>query len=98
MSMNLTISVIFLGTLAVACCAIFRLSSTPARVVAVILAVGTLVGALKPIVATLTDSRGSQIQTVAPNAVASSAAASTPPTAHPSTVPTRPAQSSAEGL
>ncbi|MFF4442440.1 hypothetical protein [Streptomyces sp. NPDC001621] len=83
MSMYLTILVIFLGTLGVAGYAIFRLSSTPARIVAVILAVATLIGALKPIVATLTDSRVSQVQTVAPNAVSSSAAAPTPPSTSP---------------
>ncbi|WP_186779888.1 hypothetical protein [Streptomyces salinarius] len=67
MDANLTILLICIGVLAVASCAIWRLSSTPARVVAVIVALATLVGALVPIVATLSEQR-MPAQTVAPHA------------------------------
>ncbi|MEU9631555.1 hypothetical protein AB0D89_32815 [Streptomyces luteogriseus] len=67
MDANLTILLICVAVLMAACYAIRHLSSTPARVAAAIVALATLVGALKPIVATLSEQR-SPAQTVAPHA------------------------------
>ncbi|WP_037684032.1 hypothetical protein [Streptomyces griseus] len=67
MNANLTILLICLAVLAAACYAMRRLSSTPARVVAVIFALATLVGALKPIVALLSEPLRAPAETVAPS-------------------------------
>jgi hypothetical protein len=69
---NLTILLICVAVLIAACYAIRHLASTPARVVAAIVALATLVGALKPIVTTLSE-QGSPAQTVAPHVPAVSA-------------------------
>ncbi|SHH32472.1 hypothetical protein [Streptomyces sp. 3214.6] len=71
MDANLTILLICLGVLAVASFAIWRLSSTPARIVAVIIALATLVGALKPLVELLSEK---QQPTVTPGVSATSSA------------------------
>jgi hypothetical protein len=76
---NLTILLICLGVILAACYAIRRLSSTPARIVAVILALATLVGALKPLVALLTEPQRTPVQTVAPSAPSTTTAAAPSP-------------------
>jgi hypothetical protein len=75
---NLTILLICVAVLFAACYAIRHLSSTPARVAAAIVALATLVGALKPIVATLSEQR-TPAQTVAPHAPPFSAPSSEAP-------------------
>ncbi|MFF4145954.1 hypothetical protein ACFY0A_32405 [Streptomyces sp. NPDC001698] len=75
--MSLTIVIICLGVLAVACYAIRRLSSAPARIVAVIVALATLVGALTPLVALLSEQR-TPLQTVAPSMPATASVPATP--------------------
>ncbi|WP_311314984.1 hypothetical protein [Streptomyces naphthomycinicus] len=79
MDANLTILLICLGVLLAACYAIRRLSQTPARIVAVILALGTLVGALKPLVALLSEPQDTPVQTVAPGAPSTTTAAAPSP-------------------
>ncbi|MFJ9666736.1 hypothetical protein ACIRPP_19370 [Streptomyces sp. NPDC101219] len=75
MDANLTILLICFGVLAVAGFAIWRLTSTPARIVAVIIALATLVGALKPLVALLSE----QQSTVSPGTSVTPPAATTIP-------------------
>jgi hypothetical protein len=65
-SSNLTILLIFVTALLAACYAISRLAGTPARIVAVIVALGMLIGALKPIAAILSEPQHSPSQVVAP--------------------------------
>ncbi|MCT9141793.1 hypothetical protein [Streptomyces violarus] len=86
MDANLTILLICVAVLIAACYAIRHLASTPARVAAAIVALATLVGALKPIVVTLSEQR-SPAQTVAPHAPSVSAPSpEVPPTQAASTV------------
>ncbi|MFF3208396.1 hypothetical protein [Streptomyces sp. NPDC002962] len=66
MDPNLTILLIFVTVLAAACYAIRRLENTPARVVAVLVALATLVGALKPMVSLLAEPERMPVETVAP--------------------------------
>ncbi len=66
MDANLTILLVFLAVLTAACYAIRRLSSTPARVVAVLVALATLIGALNPMVSMLSESQRTPVETVAP--------------------------------
>ncbi|MFJ8469931.1 hypothetical protein [Streptomyces swartbergensis] len=66
MDANLTILLIFLAVLTAACYAIRRLSSTPARVVAVLVALATLIGALSPMVSLLSEPQRAPVETVAP--------------------------------
>ncbi|MFD9466791.1 hypothetical protein [Streptomyces sp. NPDC060027] len=88
MDANLTILLIFLAVLAAACYAIRRLSNTPARVVAVLVALATLVGALNPMVSLLSEPQRTPAETVAPAMpTVSSASASGQPKV-PSSVPT----------
>ncbi|MFF7375936.1 hypothetical protein [Streptomyces paradoxus] len=75
MDPNLTFLLICMAVLATACYAIHRLSSTPAKVAAVILAVATLVGALKPVGALLTGAQQPKVETVAPAPPAAASAA-----------------------
>ncbi|GAA1141626.1 hypothetical protein [Streptomyces javensis] len=77
MDANLTILLICLGVLAVVCYAIRRLSSTPARIVAVIMALAALVGALKPLVALLSEPQ--RAETVAPSEPATPSGPATAP-------------------
>ncbi|MGW0692818.1 hypothetical protein [Streptomyces sp. NPDC002738] len=66
MDANLTILLIFLAVLTAACYAIRHLSSTPARVVAVLVALATLVGALNPVVSLLSEPQRTWGETVDP--------------------------------
>ncbi|MFB7051209.1 hypothetical protein ACFCZ5_09890 [Streptomyces microflavus] len=49
------VAVLFLIIFGAACFAIFHLKTTPVRIAAVILAMGTLIGAMVPIVRLLTE-------------------------------------------
>lgn len=66
MSAHLTVTLIFAAVLTVVGYAIRRLSTTPARIVAVIFAIAAVVGALKPIVALVSDPQRPSADTVAP--------------------------------
>ncbi|MDI3101855.1 hypothetical protein QJ054_32955 [Streptomyces sp. AN-3] len=68
MDANLTILLIFVVVLTAACYAVRRLSSTPAKVAAVIVALAALVGALKPVVSLISDPQQAPGETLAPAA------------------------------
>jgi hypothetical protein len=78
MDANLTILLIFLAVLTAACYAIRHLSSTPARIVAVLVALATLVGALNPMVSLLSEPQRTRGETVAPAMPPAASAASAP--------------------
>ncbi|WP_435253523.1 hypothetical protein [Streptomyces tendae] len=55
MDANLTILLIFVVVLSAACYAVRHLSSTPAKVAAVLVALAALVGALNPVVSLISE-------------------------------------------
>ncbi|MFE2684480.1 hypothetical protein [Streptomyces mirabilis] len=86
MDPNLTILLLCLGVLAVAGFAIWRLSSTPARIVAVLMALAALLP-LKPLAELLAQPQQKPIETVAPSALPGVTAAASPSSPEPAISP-----------
>ncbi|MFJ9810721.1 hypothetical protein ACIRTB_21090 [Streptomyces sp. NPDC101158] len=65
----ITVAVLFVAVFGAACYAVFHLKSTPVRIAAVIIAMGTLIGAMVPIVRVIAEPPQPQpVQPAAPAA------------------------------